>query len=130
MMPVIEILSIQALNPLHDPTQCNIRRLNLNVKMICHQTDRMHCEAIHLLRILNNVQKTHIILHILEYILLPVPAAHHMINRPGIPYSPLSRQNIRLYSLILIYGFSCQKIEPSQVQVSFRILAASPSASA
>ena len=84
LMPDVEPLGINPQQPLQAGHQILLGRFDYEVKMIAHETPGMHLPARLFASLRQRRQKHLPVMLPTKYLLPPVPAIHHMINRPGI----------------------------------------------
>jgi len=91
LVPDIEPLGVNTQKPFHPRHKIGLRRLKHQMKMIPHQTIRMHLPLCLAASLRQGAQKPFPIRLIPEAVLPPVTATHHVINRPLIFHSQHAR---------------------------------------
>ena len=82
-MAAVEARCISAEKPLHPGNQVRLRRLNHEMKMVRHETERMHLPACLDTRISQCLEKRFAIRIVNKDVIAAVAAAHDMIDRAG-----------------------------------------------
>jgi len=91
LVPPVEPAGVSAQKPLHPAHQRRLRRFHHQMKMIGHQTIRMHLPAAALAGLAQCLNKPQPILIIPEDRLPSIAPIHHMVNRSRILHSELAR---------------------------------------
>jgi len=91
LVPPVEPARVSAQKPFHARHQIPLRRLHHQMKMIPHQTQRMNLPARSGANLPERFDEPLAIPVIFEYLLTPIPAIHHMINRARIFHSQPAR---------------------------------------
>ena len=126
LVPPVESSGIGAQEPFHARHQIGLGRLHHHVKVIGHETERMHLPVGFGATLGQGFQKTFPVGGILEYRLPPVAPAHHMINRPLIfqAYFAWHRteysQKARSVSIVRTdpFAFACDPFESTRRALS------------
>ena len=87
LVPPVESSRVSPQKPLHTRHQIGLGGFHHQMKVVGHQTIRMHLPIRLLTGLPQGLQKQHPILVVLEYRFTPIPTIHHMINRPLIFHS-------------------------------------------
>jgi hypothetical protein len=87
LVPPVKPSRVSPQKPLHTRHQIGLGRFHRQMKVVGHQTIRMHLPIRLLASLPQGLQKQHPVLVVLEYRFMPIPTIHHMINRPLVFHS-------------------------------------------